>query len=388
MLKKLLILMVVGLFGASAYYYWIYSNRRTVIAPYPYSFLNSFDESFRKEHKEEIAAAQNAKILIIGDRMGKTLQSFESTLQDRFKGALNTPPTIYNWSEDNEGLFRTIHKLKTLKKLPPIIIYFGASSELKEKKFEVSDKKAIEKNFKTYDDEKLISLIITFPWLSKALYEPVRYQDLSSFKEYASVEAAPVKFLEKDLSFKLFSYELKDLIEMIKDKRSNLILITTPLNLEVEPKEVCAHSNSSEIVELQQEIEAELKEGAYKSAYPKAREMVEATPSNARSFFLLGKAALGSGDIKGAREALLKASVFDCASWRGNVVYNSIMKSLAESYQVNLIDFDQLMSSRLSDDGLFFDEIVPQNIFYQSMIKDLGDILKTILSVNDQGDPQ
>lgn len=388
MLKKLLILLLVAAVSASAYFYWVYSSKRTVIAPYPYSFLNSFDESFAKEHKDNIAAAQNAKILIVGDRMGKTLSSYESTLQDRFKGALNTPPTIFNWSEDNEGLFRTIHKLKTLKKLPPIIIYFGASSELKEKKFDIVDKKAIEKNFKTYDDEKKISLIITFPWLSKILYEPIRYHDLQGFREYTSVEAAPVKFLEKDLSFKLFSYEMKELIEMIKDKRSNLILITTPLNLEVEPKEVCEHSNSSEVVDLQQEIEAEIKEGAYKSAYPKAREMAEATPSNARSFYLLGKAALGSGDIKGAREALLKASVFDCASWRGNVVYNSIMKSLANSYQVNLIDFDQLMSSRLSDEGLFFDEIIPQNIFYQNMIKELGDILKTILSVNDQGDPQ
>jgi hypothetical protein len=387
MLKKLLIIILLAVLGTSAYFYWVYSNKRTLIEPYPYTFLNSFDEKFQKEHATEILEAQKAKILIMGDRMGKTLNPYTAVLQNRFKGDLNTLPSIFNWSEDNEGLFRTIHKLKMLKKLPPIIIYFGASSELSEKKFDIKDKAAIEKNFNTYDDEKLISLIITFPWLSKALYKNIHYYDLGAFTEYKSVEAAPEKLAEKDLSFKLFNYEMKEMIELIKDKRSNLVLITTPLNLEIEPKEVCAHSSSTEIIEAQQEIEAEIKAGSYKSAYPKARELAEITYSNARTFYLLGRAALGAGDIKMARESLLKASVFDCSSWRGNVVYNGIMKNLANAYQVQLIDFDQLMSSRLSDEGLFFDELNPQNIFYQSMIKDLGDILKTILSVNIEETP-
>ena len=382
MLKKLLIYLLIGVVGLSAYLYWDYSQKRTVITPYPYSFLNSFDKKFELDHALSIRQAENAKILIVGDRMGKSLDTYLPGLQQEFGASFKTPPTIFNWSSDNEGLFRTIHKLKMLKKLPPIIIYFGASSELTEKKFRVEDKKRILKNFITYDDEKLISLIITFPWISKVLYENIQYYDLGEYQKYESMLAAPQKLDEKELSFKIFQYEMKEMIDYIKDKKSNLVLITTPINLEVEPKEVCAHSSNENVIGVQQEIEAELKEGAYKSALPKAQELAAATFSNSRSYYLLGRAALGTGDIKTAREALLKASVFDCANWRGNAVYNSIMKDLAKKYLVQIVDFDQYMTSNLSQEGLFFDEIIPQNIFYQSMIKELGDILKKILSVN------
>ncbi len=383
MLKKLLIIILLGMALISTYLYWDYSAKREVITPYTYTFLSSFDEKYKKEHAEEIVRAESAKILIVGDRMGKTLDAYTKNIQEEFGTAFKTPPTIFNWSADNEGLFRTIHKLKMLKKLPPIIIYFGASSELTEKKFKVEDRKSILKNWKTYDDEKFISLIITFPWLSKVFYKDVTYFDLGGYKEYASLLAASQKLEEKEISFKFFEYEMREFINYIKDKKSNLVLITTPVNLEIEPREVCAHSSNDDVIGLQQEIEAELKAGAYKSALPKARELSEVTFSNARSFYLYGKAALGTGDIKTAREALLQATVFDCANWRGNAVYNAIMKKEAEKNLVQLIDFDQYMTSNLSQEGLYFDEFVPNNIFYQNMIKELGDILKKILSVNE-----
>jgi hypothetical protein len=383
MLKKLLIILGLTIGSLSAYLYWDYSGKRTVITPYPYAFLNSFNKKYAETHANEIKEAEFSKILIVGDRMGRTLDPYLQNLQDQFKGQLKNPPTIFNWSAENESLFRTIQKLKNLKKLPPIIIYFGASSELTEKRFDVRDKKSIFKNFKTYDDEKLISLIITFPWMSKVLYDNIHYQDLGDYKEYKSFLAASQKLEEKEIAFKLFEYEMRQFIEMVKDKKSNLVLMTTPVNFEIEPREVCAHSTNTEIIGIQQEIEAELNEGSYKTALPKTKELISATPSNARSFYLLGKAALGSGDIRLARESLLKASVFDCANWRGNAVYNAIIKAEAKKGVAHVIDFEQYMTSHLSNEGLFIDEIIPQNIFYQSMTKELGDIIKKILSVNE-----
>lgn len=383
MLKKLLIILLLGIGSLSAYLYWDYSHKRTVITPYPYAFLNSFNQKYATEHANEIKEAEFAKILIVGDRMGKTLDPYLQGLQDQFKNSFKTPPTIFNWSADNESLFRTIQKLKALKKLPPIIVYFGASSELTEKRFDVRDKKSIFKNFKTYDDERLISLIITFPWLSKILYQNVRYQNLGEYKEYKSLLAATQKLDEKEIAFKLFDYEMREFIDMVKDKKSNLVLITTPVNLEIEPREVCVHSSNAEIIGLQQEIEAEINEGAFKTVLSKASELADATPSNARSFYLLGKAALGTGDLKLARESLLKASVFDCANWRGSAVYNAIMKTQAKNRQIHVVDFEQFITSQLSNEGVFFDEIVPQNMLYQNMIKELGDIIKKILSINE-----
>jgi hypothetical protein len=58
------------------------------------------------------------------------------------------------------------------------------------------------------------------------------------------------------------------------------------------------------------------------------------------------------------------------------------MKSVAKKHQIRLIDFDQFLSSSLSKDGLFIDEIFPQNIFYQTMLKELQVNIKNILSVD------
>ena len=383
MLKKLFIFILLAIVAASAYLYWDYSSKRTVIIPYPYHFLNSFNKKFAISHANEIKEAEFSKILIVGDRMGKTLDPYLQGLQNQFVKSFKIPPTIFNWSTDNESLFRTIQKLKTLKKFPSTIIYFGASSELTEKRFDVKDKKNIFKNFQTYDDERLISLIITFPWLSKILYKDIHYQDLGAYVEYTSTLESSQKLVEKELAFKLFEYEMIELIDLVRDKKSHLILITTPVNLEIEPREVCAHSTNEDIIQLQQEIVKEINNGAFKSVFQKASELAEATPSNAKSHFLLGQAALGFGDLKLARESLVKASIFDCANWRGSAVYNSIIKKQAKGRQAHVIDFEQFTNSQLSNDGLFFDEIVPQNLLYQNMIKDLGDIIKKILSINE-----
>jgi hypothetical protein len=383
MLKKLVIFTFLLIAGASAYIYWGYSTKKTLITPYPYSFSSSYNQEFMKNHASEIKEAENSMILIVGDRMGLSLNPYLTTLQQEFEGKLKTLPTIYNWSSENEGVFRTLHKLKQLKRIPSIIIYFGASSELFEQKFDVVDKKAILNNFKTFDDEKLISLIITFPWLSKILYQDLKYFTMEKFSLYKKNLPAQQKLEEKEVSFKIFEYEIKEMIDLIKDKNSTLVFVTTPLNLEVEPKEVCSHSTLTDIVTLQQEIASEIKEGFFKSAFPKALDLSRVSVSNANTLYLLGKSALGLGDIKVAREALLNATVYDCQTWRGNAVYNAIIKQKASKNLVQVIDFDQAMTSQLSKDGLFFDEIFPQPLFYQNMVKELGVGLKKILNVNE-----
>lgn len=378
MIKKFFIILLVLLLAAGGYLYWEYSAKKTLITPYPYNFNTNAKIALEKE----IVEAGNAKILILGDRMGEVLSKYTPELIDELAKSFKNPPKIYNWSKPHEGLHRTLYKLKSLKKIPSIIIYHGASSELFEKTFAVADKEAIFKNFSLYDDEKIISLIITFPWLSKIIYKKMHYVELGPIKEYQNRLPSTERILEKEVSFKLFDYELRELIEFVKDKKSNLILITTPLNLEVRPHEICSHSTTNGVIEMQQEIEELLKEGNFKKAYPMAQDLSNETFSNALSYYLLGKASMGLGDLAMARESFQKASVFDCSNWRGNAVYNSIMKSQAKKRQVTLIDFDQYMASALSKDGLFMDDLFPQNVFYQTMITELKESLKKILSVD------
>lgn len=379
MIKKFFIIITILLISAGGYFYWVTSFNRILITPFPYSFNINAKNALARE----IQSASAAKILIVGDRMGENLSAYTPEIINELAKNFKSPPEIYNWSRPNEGLHRTLFKLKSLNKLPSIIIYHGASSELYEKTFSVHDHKAIEKNFTTYDDEKLISLIITFPWLSKILYKKMDYYDLGAIKEYKNRLPGTQKIQEKEISFKLFDYGLRELIDLVKDKNSNLILITTPLNLEIEPREVCAQSTSNSVIEVQQEIEELIKEGNFKAAYPKIVELTAETYSNAKSFHLLGKVSLGQGNLAQARSAFQKATVFDCANWRGNAVYNAIMISQAKKNQLMLIDFDQYMSSALSREGLFNDDIFPQNIFYQSMVVELLENIKKIMSVNN-----
>lgn len=383
MIKKILAVLVILLIAVGGLYAYKLNEKRTLITPYPYAITPVWDAQFAKIEAQNIKSAEMAKILIVGDRMAKSLVPYEQSLQDTFGTGLRAPPTIFNWAEKNEPLFRTLYKLKKLNKLPPLIVYFGASSELYERKFDVNDRKAILKNFEKFDDEKIISLIITFPWLSKYFYRKMNYVDLGAPVEYQNNLPSTQKLEEKEVSFKLFEYETNELINYVKDKKSNLVFITTPINLESEPKEICTHSSTPDLVGLQQEIAEQIKQGNFKTAYPQALELASETYGNAMTFYLLGKAALGLGDLKTARESLLKATVFDCATWRGNAVYNAILRKAAARNLVSVVDFEQTMNGQLSNEGLFMDDIYPQGLFNQNMIKELGDILKKILSVGE-----
>ena len=377
MIKNFFIFFSVLLVMAGAYLYKDYAFNKILITPYPYSFSADAGHAL----VNELGLAESATILIVGDRMGEALSQFSPQISEDLAKKLKTPPKIYNWSKPHEGLHRTLFKLKSLKKLPSIIIYHGASSELFEKTFSVVDKEAILKNFSLYDNENIISLIITFPWLSKFFYKKMNYIELGPLKEYLNQLPSMEKLVEKEISFKLFDYELREMIDLINDKKSNLILITTPINLEVKPHETCAHSSTKDLIELQLVIEKIIEEGNFKKAYPLALELSDESYSNAQSFYLLGKSSMGLGDLAKARDAFQKAAIFDCSSWRGNAVYNAIMKSNAKKRQVPLIDFDQYMASALSKDGLFIDDLFPQNIFYQTMISDLKENLNKILSI-------
>ncbi len=379
MIKKILLSLTILGLSAGVYLYFEFNSKKTLITPYTYSF----GPNALEELKLEIPKAEEAKILIVGDRMGQALDNYVPKINENLSKIFKVPPKFYNWSKTNEGLYRTLFKLKSLKKIPPLVIYHGASTELSEKTFAIDDKDAIIENFRTYDNEKLISMIITFPWLSKILYQKMNYYVLEKLTEYNSKLPGHEKLVESELSFKLYTYQLRELIAFIKDKKSNLILMTTPLNLEIRPKEVCSHSTSNDIIELQQEIDDLNQQGKYKESYPKAFALSNETFGNALSFFQLGQSALGLGKTKMAREAFQKSTVFDCSHWRGNAVYNAIIKKEGGKQFVHIIDFDQFMSASLSKEGLFNDEIFPQTLFYYSVIQELEETIKKILSIKN-----
>lgn len=383
MLKKILIICALLAAGLITLQFFENSKSRTFITPYPYSFQEKYAQSFKKQHAQEIKSAENAQILILGDQMGKSLDPYIDRLKDQYKDYLKSDDSVFNWASDNEGLFRTLFKLKTLSTLPPIIIYFGAGSELKEQRFDTFDAQIIKHNFNVFKDEKLISLIITFPFLSHFLYQETKHFNLAEYKEYNSLLSSADKMTEKEVAYEIFNYEARDFIKYVQENRSDLIIVSNPINLEAPPHEVCAHSSNEDIIGVQQEIESMIKEGAYKSAMPEIEKLAAVTFSNARSYYLLGITFLRTGKIKEGRLALHKAAIFDCQNWRGNAVYNSILKKAAKDNLASFIDFDLIANSKSNSDGIFLDEIYPHNTIYLQLIGELNLAMKSYFRVTE-----
>lgn len=378
MIKKILGIFLLCVIGVSAYVYISLSDSKVLITPYPYSFQEKYINSFKKEHAEQIKMAENAQILVLGDDLGHSLNPYFSRIQSQYTDYLKSSDSIFNWSSPKEPLFRSLFKLKTLSKLPPVIIYVGSNSELTEQKFSVKDKELIDTNFQIYEDEKLISLIITFPFLSKILYHKVQYFNLSSPKPYVNLQNSVFKQKEKELNFKIYSYETEDLIKHVKRNKSDIIFISTPINLMIPPKVTCAHTQNEMIIENQQYIEKLINSGSYKIALLEIEKYKETSFSNAQNSYLEGIANLRNGSIQKGKDNLHLAAIYDCENWRSNQVYNKILENKAKKHHAYFVDFDNIANAHIGKDGVFLDETYPHNVIYIQLINELNQILKTI----------
>ncbi len=374
-LKKIaiftIIILLLGIGGIA----YLLSLKPVMISPFSYSV--------EKINLLGINEAEKADILIVGDRLGANLNNYLDGLKFDLKEEFKRELKIYNWSVDGEGLHRTLHKIKALKKLPPLILYHGGSQEWIEKKFNPNDKERILFNFKMFHDEKIISLIITFPDLSRLFYKPVTHYPLLNLRP-SKTSYTDTNFDKKEIEYLYYQEEMHEFLDYIKQKKSSPILLTTPINILIPPREACSNTSTNMIVEIQQEIEGLITEGNFKMAYSKAIELEKESLSNAKTFFLLGISAKANNDLKVAKDALTRANVYDCFNWRGNSVFNSILKKKAHDFQVEVIDFDLITSnSILAGEEVFFDEIYPQNLYYSNLMKDLAIVLKKYLNINE-----
>lgn len=336
----------------------------TQIIPYPY-LMNV-------KNIEGSLEAASSNVLIIGDRMGVALDKYIPSLIKDTSEELREPLKVYNWSRANEGLHRSIDKLKKLDALPSVIIYHGASEEFYEKKFYISQKPQIMQNMARYEDDAILTMIMTAPFLSKYIYTPVRYIPLGDYpKQDSSTYTGKQRQDRLEIGFKIFEKEVIELIQYVKSKDSKLIIMTTPINLEAEPKSVCENSKTQTMEEYQKNIEAMIQNGNKKQAYIKAKELAKISLTNAKSHYLYGKVALELGRFKEAREQLTLAAAYDCTQWRINIIFNKILTKIASKNNIEVVDFDTLVNQNLGRDTLFLDPIYPQVIYYERAFSEI-----------------
>lgn len=372
-LKKILTaglaLVLVVILAATGYLFLRYNKNKEQVVPYPYVF----------ETKE--AWEISAPIIMIGDRMGEQLARFETELAAKISENLAKPIEIQTLAKEGLPLHRTIHQLKGIGKWPQIVLYQGASEEWNEELFIPSEVQWIKKNFELFQDDRLQTLLILYPELSRLLYHPVVYKKISPTPPEKKEWKQDEYLARLELKLKIFELELLDMVSLSRDRNSLLILTTTPVNLDIPPREVCEISTNLDIEADMEGVRDLIRKKDHKAALTRSTELVAKYPGNAALYYLHGQVSKRMGLRDQAINALNQAAAYDCSPWRATEVYNGIIRKVAREQQVLLFDFASFMEKDWGTNVTYFNEVYPQNLYYQRAVDQLGILIKRILKL-------
>lgn len=303
-----------------------------------------------KENWEDLDLANSANVLLIGDEFGLNLNPLVESLRQNTQKNLRIPLKIFNWSKKNEGLHRTLKKLSLIKNSPIMIFYQAPSEILTEKKFDLADYDRIKEYFKNYQDEKIFTTLSLFPVLAPFFYPYHNYFLLNEFIPLTEVIPASEKQKQLELAYLLFENEIKSLIRFAEEKKTKLIILTTPLDLSKPPNEVCENAMNDMISkELKIGIN-QLTTGEVSNAYRTFLILKESSPGNALVYYYLGKTLLKMKEPQRAKEALELSHAFDCRPTGGQLVFNNIIrKETKNSIDSKIIDLQNIIYHNLEN---------------------------------------
>jgi len=362
-------LIFIGTTGALGY---LYTNNQTRVYPLPYKV----DKSIYPIDN----IAQDADILIIGDEFGIEFNSLVQNLVTTLSVKLQKPLSIYNLSLENEGIHRTFAKLKSMDKLPPIIIYMGGSSEFSEKLYPENLRK-YKVNFNIYKNDYAQTALMLFPILSRFIYVPDEVRTLTDKIEVTQNKSFKSFQVIAESTFYFYQEQLMDMIDYIIDKNSTPIMVTRPINYESEVKVVCDNAIFDNVTIEQVEIEKLIKNNRLKEAYNKVLLLDGISVGNAQTKYLLGKSQLALGKIRLAKKNLMLAKALDCSPKYAHPVINQIQRKIMTDRALENIDFDKMVNTNLGKDTLFIDGVSPQFIYWEKLEKLMANKIKRILDL-------
>ncbi len=129
------------------------------------------------------------------------------------------------------------------------------------------------------------------------------------------------------------------------------------------------------------ELKELVKKEDWKSAYQKATKFTVMYPGNADLFHLEGIVEKNLGKVEEGVNSMLSASSYECTSWRATEVQNSIIRKVATAQKVLLFDFSRMVEREWTNNVTFFDELHPQNIYYDKGMGQLGIVIRKILKL-------
>lgn len=352
----------------AGYVAYEWKHRPVVLIPLPY-------------HVDQKVIERTAPIIIVGDRLSTHLGLFVKSLSETISRGLERPIPIQVIGASNEGLHRTLAKIKKLSRKPKMVIYIGGSQEWYENKYQISETEKINQNFSRYEDPWVQTFVRILPGISKFLYENTKKIILTNTIVAQSVDISPdILLTNNTLSYKLYRYELQDLLEYTSENNISFLGITQPINLEVMPRVNCPGSYISQGPGPKAVLQL-LNSGDTKSAYTLANDIALTSPSYAYGHYLLGKVHFARGNYEDAFKSYSNAAAYDCSSWRGNSIYNVLLKSLVSAYRAKVFDFQSFVYDHWKEGNLFADDIYPQDLYWEQMSKLIGEKVRQELKL-------
>tara|TARA_R110000868_G_scaffold75979_8_gene218932 strand:+ start:6213 stop:7394 length:1182 start_codon:yes stop_codon:yes gene_type:complete len=368
------LLLCLGLAGAVA---WRVHKNPISLSPLPYKISGSPEQT-------SLDKASSTQVLFVGDRMAVQIDQYMPAFIESASRNITEPIKVYNFAGDGKGLHRTVAELKLLKKMPPLIIYYGASQEFFETRAHPVQYKTFLRNKEIQSQEILSSLLMAWPRVSQVLYEPYNFFkfDLAAPPtDKVKIGPGPGKLEQMEMLFQIFEWELEEIVRISKASGSKLIFITNPINLDVAPLAACSYSEDSSIRSSLSQQAQLMKNGKSKEAFDNLKVLTEKSVANSKAHYLYAKAAESMGKISIAKKSLVKAAAVDCGTWRGSPIFNEIIRKVADRNGVPLVDYDGQLNAMYGQNVLFFDEINPQNVFNRAMMSKLGELTARLLDL-------
>lgn len=353
----------------------LYSFFTTISQSYPTSYLVKEVEEIPPQTIDQISHAQ---ILLIGDHYSLTLEKYLRSNDGplaRTAIKLKAPLNLVTVSAEHLALHRINFLLKKVKKLPPLVIFHGSGSEYFEKKIDPKDFWSYKHNVKLFQNPTIATLVMSFPIIGRLVYRPLHYQIMRKItKNNEELEPdSKMNFIE--INNILFHYELEKLAQHLRKSNSDLLVITTPVNLQKAPNEACAQSVTSKVIEFQNEQLNKINQQNYKEAFNALEKLVASSPGNALSYHLLAKAAQGLGLFPKAKDSYVKANAFDCSPDGSAVIINQVVRQWVQRNSFKMIDFDEDISHQIGRNDIFINDKYPQDYYYQQVLTSITEAI-------------
>ena len=190
------------------------------------------------------------------------------------------------------------------------------------------------------------------------------------------------------MRFKIYQFEVQQIIDKVVEKKSKLILATAPVNLQAPPRKVCSNASTPPLEQKLASLDKHLESGKSKQVITELSKLKGIVLGHARFHHLLGRAYYRQGEFKQAKEYLSKANSFDCAPNGSSHILNNILRRKARENAVTLLDLDEKSNAHLGKNAIFNRDHYsryPQDKYYHHFLEQLATIINRSLSAKTGG---